>query len=283
MNIVHHSYLRKDLIVFDRKLYNATFGRKLQKKALHKYIFYFLNENTLFFKSYWKFFGVSMKVKNIFFGFLKALLLAVIFYSSLLSAEDYFFFDFQDYQPLANSPPPYFFQIDPMTGNLVKIIKEDSFRFKTYNLRLKADLELYNAEVRPTLLKWEIKIRPFEEESNSSSLLSGGLVKKIDGGSGGDSLGEVHIATYEDRIEAVSYVTNKVPGVPEIDTLVASPEGMRVGQTGSVKGAGSSLLDYELKIFNNRGDRGVRLYSIRDQYYLDRGWQRESDVQGACR
>ncbi|WP_164707654.1 hypothetical protein [Bathymodiolus thermophilus thioautotrophic gill symbiont] len=101
---------------------------------------------------------------------------------------------------------------------------------------MKADLELYNAEVRPTLLKWEIKIRPFEEESNSSSLLSGGLVKKIDGASGGDSLGEVHIATYEDRIEAVSYVTNKVPRVPEIDTLVASPEGMRVGQTGSVKG-----------------------------------------------
>ena len=238
------------------------------------------------------FFGVSMKIKNIFFGFLKALLLVVIFYSGLLSAKDYMFFDLQNYQPVANSPPPYFFQIDPTTGNLVKIIKEDSFRFKTYNLRLKADLELYNVEVRPTLLKWEIKIRPFEGESNSSSLLSEDLVKKVYNESGDGFLSrEIHVATYEDRIEAVSYVKNKVPGMPEIDTIVANPEGLRIGQTANVKGAGSSLLDYELKIFSNRGDQKVRLYSIKDQYYLDRGWQRDLErgrkgrigSRGACK
>ncbi|AYQ57139.1 hypothetical protein BTHERMOSOX_572 [Bathymodiolus thermophilus thioautotrophic gill symbiont] len=260
------------------------------KKALHKYIFYFLNKNTPRLNRI-GFFGVSMKVKNIFFGFLKALLLVVAFCSSLLYANEYMVFDLQNYQPAADSPSPYFFQRDPITGNLTKVTDlENSFQFKTYNLKLRADLEWYREEVEPTLSRWRVRISPSEYDSDSVSFLSSDLMNKVNDGSLEGSLPrEVHVAIYKGRVEAASYVKNTEPEMPEIDILAANPEGMRVGQTMNVKGAGSALLDYELKTFKGRGAEKVRLFSTRDEYYLDRGWKSEparwTDVfgdQGAC-
>ncbi|WP_139458269.1 hypothetical protein [Bathymodiolus thermophilus thioautotrophic gill symbiont] len=257
---------------------------------MHKYIFYFLNKNTPRLNRI-GFFGVSMKVKNIFFGFLKALLLVVAFCSSLLYANEYMVFDLQNYQPAADSPSPYFFQRDPITGNLTKVTDlENSFQFKTYNLKLRADLEWYREEVEPTLSRWRVRISPSEYDSDSVSFLSSDLMNKVNDGSLEGSLPrEVHVAIYKGRVEAASYVKNTEPEMPEIDILAANPEGMRVGQTMNVKGAGSALLDYELKTFKGRGAEKVRLFSTRDEYYLDRGWKSEparwTDVfgdQGAC-
>ncbi|OIR24637.1 hypothetical protein [Bathymodiolus thermophilus thioautotrophic gill symbiont] len=234
-----------------------------------------------------------MKFKNIFFGFLKTLLLTVVFHIGLLCANEYMIFDLQNYQPTDNSPPPYFFQRDPATGDLVRLTDtEGGFQFKTYNLQLKADLAQYKIEVRPTLLRWKEKIIPLEKDSSSSSFFSGDLANKVDAQSSKrPPPREVHVATYKDRIEAVSYVNNRKPESPEIDILTANPEGMRVGQTTNVKGAGSALLDYELKTFKGRGAESAQLLSIRDKYYLDRGWKidfdhwievEDSDDQSSC-
>ncbi|WP_139458270.1 hypothetical protein [Bathymodiolus thermophilus thioautotrophic gill symbiont] len=228
-----------------------------------------------------------MKFKNIFFGFLKTLLLAVIFCSSLLYADGYMTLDLQNYQPADNGSPPYFFEVDSTTGNLIKVVDTgNSFQFKTYNFRTTVDIESYIEEVEPVLLKWREEIEPFDEEFHSSSSLSDGMLADLryDLRSGPFS-GEVHVATYEGRIEAISYVPNTADEAPEIDTIVANPWGMIKGQTTNVKGAGSSLLDYILQKFKSRGAVKARLYSERDQYYLDRGWQREPDPwqeDGAC-
>ncbi|CAB5498063.1 hypothetical protein [Bathymodiolus thermophilus thioautotrophic gill symbiont] len=224
-----------------------------------------------------------MKFKNIFFGFLKTLLLIVVFCSSLLYADGLMFLNLQNYQP-ANNLPPYFFEVEPVTGNLIKVFDiENDFQFKTYNFRVTADMESCIKEVEPVLLEWREEIEPFDEEFHSSSSLSDAMLIDLrhDFGDGPFS-GEVHVATYEGRIEAISYVPKAEAVVPEIDTIVANPWGMIEGQTTNVKGAGSSLLDYILQKFRSRGAVKARLYSVRDQYYLDRGWQRESDDYSAC-
>ncbi|OIR24153.1 hypothetical protein [Bathymodiolus thermophilus thioautotrophic gill symbiont] len=222
-----------------------------------------------------------MKFKNIFFGFLKTLLLVAVFYGGSLYADGHMFLDLQNYQHVTNNSP-YFFEIDPTTGNLVKVIDaNNSFQFKTYNLGLTADVELYKAEVRPVLLRWGEGGAPLDEDFYSASSLSETLVSDVRHDIKGLFQGEVHVATYEGRIESVSYVKNIVVEVPEIKAIVANPWGMIKGQITNVKGAGSSLLDYMLQKFKNRGAERVRLYSIRDRYYLDRGWQRGIG-NGAC-
>jgi hypothetical protein len=54
---------------------------------------------------------------------------------------------------------------------------------------------------------------------------------------------EVHTATYKGRIESVSYAQSPEVTAPKIETIVANPEGLVPGQTTTVKGGGSSLLD----------------------------------------
>ncbi|OIR24450.1 hypothetical protein [Bathymodiolus thermophilus thioautotrophic gill symbiont] len=224
-----------------------------------------------------------MKFKNIFFDFLKVLLWVVIFYSGSLYADGYLFLNLQNYQPAANNFSPYFFERNSVTGDLVKVIDTDnSFQFKTYNLKLGADgIGSYRAEVRPVLLEWEKKVNPFEDDSDSS-YLSGSLARNIEAELQEDLAVEVHIAIYKGRIEAISYVQNTTAEAPEIETIIANPWGMTEDQTSHVKGAGSSLLDNVLTDFKNRGAQKVQLYSVKDRYYLDRGWQRGSSDQGAC-
>jgi hypothetical protein len=63
------------------------------------------------------------------------------------------FLDLQSYNPVAGNFRPYAFEIDPNTGNLVKVFDmQNDFQFKTYNLGSKEDMALYEKEVRPTLL-----------------------------------------------------------------------------------------------------------------------------------
>jgi hypothetical protein len=35
---------------------------------------------------------------------------------------------------------------------------QNNFQFKTYDLTLQTDIDLYNAEVKPVLLKWKINV-----------------------------------------------------------------------------------------------------------------------------
>jgi hypothetical protein len=92
---------------------------------------------------------------------------------------------------------------------------------------------------------------------------------------------EVYVATYKGNVEAVSYV-NDGTLVPEINTLVANPEGMFEGQTTDVKGGGSALLDNIAQEYQAKGEVKIRLYSINDEYYASRGWQVEPKEEGAC-
>jgi hypothetical protein len=93
-----------------------------------------------------------MKFKNIFFGFFKTLLLTIIFYSGTLYAS-YMYLDLQNYQ--SRSVSPYFFERVQGTNDLLKVIDmQNNFQFKTYDLTLQTDIDLYNAEVKPVLLKW---------------------------------------------------------------------------------------------------------------------------------
>jgi hypothetical protein len=111
-----------------------------------------------------------MKFKNIFFGFFKTLLLTIIFYSGTLYAS-YMYLDLQNYQ--SRSVSPYFFERVQGTNDLLKVIDmQNNFQFKTYDLTLQTDIDLYNAEVKPVLLKWKINVASPETESSFASHLS---------------------------------------------------------------------------------------------------------------
>ncbi|CAB9538979.1 hypothetical protein BROOK1789B_261 [Bathymodiolus brooksi thiotrophic gill symbiont] len=223
-----------------------------------------------------------MKFKNIFFGFLRTLLLIIAFYSSALYADQYMFLDLRDYPYTTHDFRPYFFDRDE-AGNVIKVPDtRNSFQFKTYNLDLKEDVALYRKEVRPTLLEWKKYDAPPDSEPESAARLSGrmeGIIER-DLASNASSR-EVYVATYKGNVEAVSYV-NDGTLVPEINTLVANPEGMFEGQTTDVKGGGSALLDNIAQEYQAKGEVKIRLYSINDEYYASRGWQVEPKEEGAC-
>jgi hypothetical protein len=83
-----------------------------------------------------------MKLKNIFVGFLKTLLLITLFCGSLIHATNYMFLILQNYQYTANDFPPYLFEKNFETGQLTKIIDtENAFQFKTYSLASETDIE----------------------------------------------------------------------------------------------------------------------------------------------
>ncbi len=227
-----------------------------------------------------------MKFKNIFFGFFKTLLLTTIFYSSSLYAVGYMFLDLQGYPYTTSNFRPYFFAKDPTTGNLIKVTDtQDSFQFKTYNFGFNADIESYNAEVKPVLVEWSEGTEPFGTESFSSSQLSGSMVTNVEEDLDNLLEKEVHTATYKGRIESVSYAQSPEVTAPKIETIVANPEGLVPGQTTTVKGGGSSLLDRIVRTYKEEGVDKVRLYSAKDDsYYADRGWQVDSEAEseGAC-
>ncbi|CAB5498090.1 hypothetical protein THERMOT_1273 [Bathymodiolus thermophilus thioautotrophic gill symbiont] len=220
-----------------------------------------------------------MKFKNIFFGFLKTLLLAVIFYSSLLYASIFMFLDLQNYPYTANDFRPYFFTMDATTGNLIKVPDtQNIFQFKTYNLDLKSDVALYKAEVKPVLLKWKATITEPDTDSELASDLSGQMERYVRRDlTNRLPSREVRVVIYEDNIEAVSYMNN-AKQTPEIDIIAANPEGMLEGQTTIVKGGGSALLEHIVRAYQEEGVERVRLYAVHSGYYAKRGWK----VEGAC-
>jgi N-acetylglutamate synthase-like GNAT family acetyltransferase len=65
--------------------------------------------------------------------------------------------------------------------------------------------------------------------------------------------------------------------VPEITTLIAKPEGLVPGQTTTVKGGGSSLLERLVQRYKAKNVEKIRLYSAQDDYYSKRGWEDETD------
>ena len=225
-----------------------------------------------------------MTFKNIFFGFFKTLLLAVIFYSSLLYAAGNMFLELQGYPYTNHNFRPYFFTKDATTGDLIKIPgTQDSFQFKTYNLGIQADVDSYNAEVKPVLLEWSEEGDPFEQESVYASRLSNNIVQDVERDLDNGMLSkEVHVATYEGRIEAASYAQSPEITAPEIETIAANPAGLITDQTTVVKGGGSALLDSMARTYKEEGVDRIRLYSSRhDNYYADRGWQSDTE-DGAC-
>ncbi|CAB9541523.1 hypothetical protein BROOK1789B_1964 [Bathymodiolus brooksi thiotrophic gill symbiont] len=218
---------------------------------------------------------VQMKFKNIFFGFLKTWLLVAIFYNGSLYADIYMFLDLQSYNPEAGNFRPYTFEIDPNTGNLVKVFDtQNDFQFKTYNLGSKEDMALYEKEVRPTLLEWTEEVKPVQLQSRLSSTFSKNMVEYVDRDFSKGSLSkEIHVATYKGKIEAMSYADSIEVEKPDIDILVARPKGLIVGQTTEPKGGGSSLLNHVLQRYKEKGIERARLFSVNDDYYRERGWQ----------
>ncbi|CAC9435597.1 hypothetical protein BSPLISOX_1246 [uncultured Gammaproteobacteria bacterium] len=223
-----------------------------------------------------------MKLKNIFVGFLKTLLLITLFCGSLIHAANYMFLILQNYQYTANDFPPYLFEKNFETGQLTKIIDtENAFQFKTYSLASETDIESYTSNVKPVLIKWaEGDELDMGSDASTSSILSLDIIEGVDE----DYLPtkEVHVAIYKGKIEAVSYTEDARQAIPEIKTLIANPEGLIEGQTKIVKGGGSSLLNYMLQRFKANNVKRVQLRSIRDKYYLDRGWEKkeETDCSG---
>ncbi|CAB5500654.1 hypothetical protein THERMOT_1282 [Bathymodiolus thermophilus thioautotrophic gill symbiont] len=221
-----------------------------------------------------------MKFKNIFFGFLKTLLLAVIFYSGLLYATGgHMFLDLRNYPYTNNDFRPYFFARDESTGDLIKIPDtQNSFTFKTYDLDLPADMKLYRREVRPILRRWKNEDAPPDTDADLSIDLSGQMETNIALDS--KSSREVHVAIYDDNIEAVSYVYD-AKQTPEIDTIIANPEGLLEGQTTIVKGGGSALLENIVRSYQEDGIERIQLYAIESKYYAKRGWKMEPE-EAAC-
>jgi N-acetylglutamate synthase-like GNAT family acetyltransferase len=62
----------------------------------------------------------------------------------------------------------------------------------------------------------------------------------------------------------------------------AIPEGLVTGQTTTVKGGGSALMDYILRRFKSKGVKSVRIFSTNDKYYADRGWQEDEIENNNC-
>jgi hypothetical protein len=224
-----------------------------------------------------------MKFKDTFSNFLKTLLVIGIFYSGLAYAS-YLFINPQDYQYTADDYPPYFFERTPNTNNFIKVTDtQNTFQFRTYKLESKIDMMTYKAKVKPTLLKWGEGIHPYDTQSHEASGLSKTIEQTIEEDLFDGSLeNEIHVATYEGKIEAVSYATSADISAPEIKTLIANPEGLAVNQTTTVKGGGSALLDYTLQRYKARGIEKVQLLSTQDEYYLNRGWKVKSNANEAC-
>lgn len=224
-----------------------------------------------------------MKFKNILFSVLKTLLLVVVFYSRSLYAS-YMYLDLGSHQ--SRSISPYFFESNQETGDLIKVIDtQNNFQFKTYNLTLQVDIEEYNTEVRPVLLEWKKTVAPFGTDSYSSSELSKGMARSIEIHLEMDPPPmKVYVATYKGNIESVSYIKNTRLQTPEIDTIVANPEGLIEGQTMIVKGGGSALLEHVIKTYKEAGTEEIQLYSGDDQYYAKRGWKMklENKIDEAC-
>ena len=222
-----------------------------------------------------------MKFKNIFFGFFKTLLLTIIFYSGTLYAS-YMYLDLQNYQ--SRSVSPYFFERVQGTNDLLKVIDmQNNFQFKTYDLTLQTDIDLYNAEVKPVLLKWKINVASPETESSFASHLSARMEWNIERNLNKSLLPrEVHVAIYEGNIESISYMENPAMQVPKIDIIVANPEGLIVAQTTTVKGGGSALLDYIAQSYKEKNIERIRLYASKDEYYAQRGWKIEPYSGSSC-
>ncbi|CAB5505387.1 hypothetical protein THERMOT_2145 [Bathymodiolus thermophilus thioautotrophic gill symbiont] len=217
-----------------------------------------------------------MKFKNIVFGFLKTWLLVALFYSNSLYAYNHMFIILQDYSHTADEFLPYTFEKDLSTGNLIKVFDtENNFQFKTYSLNSEADMSLFEIEVKPTLLKWAKAIKPLQYRSTLSSRFSKNMLENVGQDLKNSLSKEIHVATYKGNIEAISYADSAGVTKPNIGSLVANPEGLRVNQTVKPKGGGSSLLSHMLRKFKEGGAERVQLYSIDDKYYQERGWQIE--------
>ncbi len=235
--------------------------------------------------------GVQMKFRNIFFGFLKTWLLIAIFYGGSLYAGGHMSLTLDNYHPASNNFRPYFFERDPYTGKSIKVFDaENDFQFETYTVGSEADMALYKERVLPVLNDWGSEIEYYQPgtDSHASAQLTR-LMKlnvAIDSGSEDATVltREVHIATYKGEIEAMSYSESSEVEVPEIITLIAKPEGLMPGQTTTVKGGGSSLLERLIQRYKARNVRKIRLYSAQDDYYSKRGWkdEPEPEPEGAC-
>ncbi len=233
--------------------------------------------------------GVQMKFGNIFFGFLKTWLLIAIFHSGSLYAGGHMSLTLDNYHPASNNFRPYFFERDLYTGKSIKVFDaENDFQFETYTVGSEADMALYKERVLPVLNDWGSEIEYYQPgtDSRASAQLTR-LMKldiAIDSGSEDATVltREVHIATYKGEIEAMSYSESSEVEVPEIITLIAKPEGLMPGQTTTVKGGGSSLLERLIQRYKARNVRKIRLYSAKDDYYSKRGWKDEPEPEGAC-
>ncbi len=239
--------------------------------------------------------GVQMKFRNIFFGFLKTWLLIAIFYSGSLYAAGYMFLTLDDYQPITNDFRPYFFERDPYTGKSIKIFdSENDFQFETYTVGSEADMALYKERVLPVLNDWgsEVEDYGYGTDSRASAHLTESMKIDVTLDSGSEDATvltrEIHVATYKGEIEAMSYSDSSEAGVPEITTLIAKPKGLVPGQTTTVKGGGSSLLERLVQRYKAKNVEKIRLYSAQDDYYSKRGWKdepesdSESESEGAC-
>ena len=226
--------------------------------------------------------GVKMKFKNIFFGFLRTWLLVAIFYSGLLCAAGDMILILEGHPYVVSNPSPYFFRKDPNTGNLIKVYDaKNDFQFETYVLESEDDFESYDVEIKPVLLDWEEEEYSIEPEVKSAGRLSKKMIGDIEREFGNGIPKEIHVATYKGDIEALAYSDSAEMEVPEIDIIVANPNGMVTGQMTIPKGGGSSLMDYMIQRYRIRGVERIKLYSINDEYYLSRGWKRVPE-SGAC-
>ncbi len=232
--------------------------------------------------------GIQMKFRSIFFSFLKTWLLVAIFYSGSLYAG-YMHLNLNDYHPTTNNFRPYLFERDLNTGKLVQVFDtENSFQFETYSLDSDIDMILYEMRVLPVLQDWGAGIGNYQPSTDSHA--SSDLAKvtesevnlNLKGEGGIPSTREIHIATYKGEIEAISYSDSSEMETPEIITLIAKPEGLVPGQTTNIKGGGSSLLEQLIQDYKAKNVQKIRLYSSKDDYYSKRGWEDETDSEGAC-
>ncbi|CAB5505617.1 hypothetical protein THERMOS_2160 [Bathymodiolus thermophilus thioautotrophic gill symbiont] len=228
--------------------------------------------------------GVLMKFRNIFFGFLRTWLLIAIFCSSSLYAGTNMILMLQNYQYTAADYPPYFLREEPLgTGNFIKVLDDqNAFQFRTYDLSSEADLALYEAEVEPILTEWSEQIGLLGSNAELSKQFSGLMKMYVDESLHSLTPKEIHIATYEGKIEAVSYVGSTEGQAPKIDLLIANPRTLSDNQTVLPKGAGSSLLNDMALRYKEEGVEKIQLRSVNDEYYLDRGWQAVPEPEGAC-